>query len=176
MGLVSILLAVATTYMVVEQPTLSQSSSSSGGGGPSGAGGGGGAITARAIIVPPVSTSVPSVLKQSNPSCLSNWVCSGWSSCDGELQTRQCYDENKCQSNKPLEYAYCGMGIAPPSPNAITGFLIANGGTANIIVGSFIILTMGSVGSLYVVRRARQFGWVRNKFAFSAFEHPPKEL
>jgi hypothetical protein len=41
--------------------------------------------------------------------CKENWVCSDWSSCTGNQQTRECVDESSCGTaeNKPAEIQSC---------------------------------------------------------------------
>ncbi len=178
-GLVSILISLATTYIVIESPSSPPPSESSGGSSGGGGGGGGGALTGHVIIpsvINPRTSSNAQPGNEKNPQvCISRWVCSGWDSCNGEYRSRSCYDENKCDANKPTEYTYCGAEIASPEKtNVLTGFIIANGGTGSIVVGSLIGLTMGSVVSAYVIRRMRRFGWVKNKYTFSINDKSPQ--
>ena len=46
---------------------------------------------------------------QTNETCTENWVCTGWSSCIENIQTRTCNDLNSCNTakNKPSETQYC---------------------------------------------------------------------
>ena len=41
--------------------------------------------------------------------CDVNWGCSGWSECNNDITTRQCYDKNHCEDayNKPIEKTGC---------------------------------------------------------------------
>ena len=43
--------------------------------------------------------------------CITNWECSGWSKCQGNLKTRECIDKNNCKTeyNKPAESASCNI-------------------------------------------------------------------
>ncbi len=46
-----------------------------------------------------------------NPGCSENWVCSDWSTCSVNVQTRVCTDSNNCETalNKPLESQACTL-------------------------------------------------------------------
>jgi hypothetical protein len=68
----------------------------------------------------------------SKSSCTENWVCGNWSDCDGETQTRNCVDANKCKTLtlKPAETRTCvldtnsdGIVDSPASDKGFFSFL-----------------------------------------------------
>lgn len=45
--------------------------------------------------------------------CNPNWKCTGWTDCDGGVQTRNCRDSNNCEYplNKPIEKTSCESNV-----------------------------------------------------------------
>ena len=45
--------------------------------------------------------------------CNPNWKCTGWTDCDGGIQTRNCKDSNNCEYllNKPIEKTSCESDV-----------------------------------------------------------------
>jgi hypothetical protein len=127
----------------------------SGGGG--GGGGGGGFVTGAATAKKTNTTNTTNTtdtatiqaITTSSSSCTERWLCTDWSSCSNDVQTRACEDVNKCSTDlsKPMESQPCNIlesqNTAASEPGltgpGVTGFIIANpaatGGLALAAVG-----------------------------------------
>lgn len=107
--------------------------------------------------------------------CVSNWVCTSWSSCKGEKQTRTCVDLAKCEtdSEKPLEFQTCKvqqLEEKEENPNfeednfenkgSLTGAI--TGGAVGILRGKYIVIPIAviitSAISVLILKR------LKNKF------------
>ena len=63
-----------------------------------------------------VLSACTTIFSQKQKACTEFWVCSEWSSCTNNLQSRSCTDTNNCgtAAGKPEEYQQCGR--PQPSP------------------------------------------------------------
>ncbi len=118
-----------------------------------GGGGGGGFTTTTTKI----TTTTAPVTQTTVQGCQEKWVCTEWSTCKDDIQTRTCNDENKCGTNnkEPFTSQPCSStdktgGIAGLPftwfPFSITGFVtlittpIGIGLTAIIIISIVILI------------------------------------
>jgi cysteine-rich repeat protein len=69
--------------------------------------------------------------------CYTDWKCSGWSECSNGIMTRQCADNNHCDSSydKPNERSSC-------NENLVSNVYVNNQGTKNFFIIAGIILLL----------------------------------
>jgi hypothetical protein len=120
------------TKFVNITPVSSGNNNNNNGGGGSGGGG-----------LPQTNTTnnTKPAAKIENPeSCTEDWICSDWSSCTGEMKTRNCIDLNDCKTdNRPSESQSCNL-LAPNLDKINVGKLLMY-----ILIPIFVILIVSLI-------------------------------